>query len=259
MQIVSWNVNGIRAVDRKNALNWAFDAGLDLFCIQETKAHREQLKSELIEPPGWRSAFSQAEKKGYSGTAIFTLKESEWELTSDLDLDLKSALLGEGRITKARIDGLVVYNVYFPNGGRGHDRLEYKYRFYDEFRQLVAKDRARGDSVVVCGDFNIAHKEIDVADPEKWSTVSGFLPEERSIFSSFLNDGYLDSFRLEHGDLENQYTWWDMRTFARGRNHGWRIDYVLLSEDLEESMVDAWISPEIMGSDHCPVGVELEC
>ncbi len=256
MRILTWNVNGIRAVVRKDAFDWLFQSDLDVIGLQETKAHVEQLSPEILEREGYRSVWAQAERKGYSGTVLYYREDSGFENAPFEFTD--SRFNTEGRVTRIRRDDVFLYNIYFPNGGRSEERLQYKMDFYAAFEAVLDDHMSAGEHVIFMGDVNTAHKEIDVAEPETWSTVSGFLPKERAWVDGIIGKGYLDSFRDIHPDVPDQFTWWNMRTRARAVNRGWRIDYIFLCEATAEYLADAWISPDIEGSDHCPVGVELE-
>jgi exodeoxyribonuclease III len=258
MRLCSWNVNGIRAVEKRGDLAWLFQEENDVICLQETKIHADQVTDSLRSPPGYRSFWSFADKKGHSGTVIYVREQLAAKPapllvggSADPDFDR------EGRVVGVDLGALVLFNVYFPNGGRGGDRLSFKHRWHDAFLAHMVR-LAKDKPVVVCGDFNVAHRPLDVARPEQWASVSGFLPAERAWFDRMLQAGFLDSFRAEKGDLTRQFTWWDQRVEARKDNVGWRIDYFILSASLEEKLLDAWISPQIMGSDHCPIGVELD-
>lgn len=258
MRIVSWNVNGLRAVHKRDQLAWAFAGDVDVVCLQETKLQAEAVTDEMRRPPGFRSFWAFGKKKGYSGTAVF--------VRDGVAAEPFPFLVGgaahperdqEGRVVGVDLGALVLLNVYFPNGGSGPERLAFKHRWHDAFlAELSALAQRR--SVLVCGDFNVAHRAIDLALPEQWSHVSGFLPEERAWFDRMLAAGFVDTFRAEKGDVPRQYTFWDMRSRARETNQGWRIDYLVVSRDLEERLVDAWIWPHVLGSDHCPVGAELD-
>lgn len=260
MKIVSWNVNGLRAVSQRGDLAWAFDGSVDVVGLQETKIQPAHVTDEMRAPPGY--SFStwafHATKKGYSGTAIFVrdgiaATPFEFKIGGDAHPEFDV----EGRITGVDLGALVVLNVYFPNGGSSDERLQFKHRWHDAFLARLV-DLARTRDVVVCGDFNIAHKAIDVALPAQWANQSGFLPEERAWFDRLVAAGFIDTFRAEKGDLPRQFTFWETRLNARADNTGWRIDYHVVSKGLEEKLVDAWISPQIRGSDHCPVGVDLD-
>jgi len=256
VRIISWNVNGIRAVQRKGALDWIWDSDLDLVCLQETKAHPEQLDEELTAPPGWSAHFASAEKKGYSGVVTYVRDGVSFKSAkAGLGIERFDA---EGRVMVTDHEDFLLYNVYFPNGKARDERLQYKMDFYAEFQKKTQARVRRGKRIVVCGDVNTAHRPLDLARPKENEAISGFLPEERAWIDGMLAAGWIDSFRAVHGDLPEQYSWWSMRSGARARNIGWRIDYFLLSRKLGDSLKDAWIWPDIHGSDHCPVGVELQ-
>lgn len=265
MKIVSWNVNGLRAVLGRNDLDWAFAASsaggdVDVLCLQETKLQADQLTEAMRTPPGFsRSFWAHAEtRKGYSGTAIFVRDGLDatafpFPIGDDdhPDFDL------EGRITGVDLGDLVVFSVYFPNGGRGGDRLTFKHAWHDRFLEKI-QALSKHKRVVVAGDYNVAHTDLDLALPERWNGFSGTLPEERAWFDRLQGAGFKDTFRDIRGDLPKQFTFWETRVDARKDNLGWRIDYVTVSPALQDLVLDAWISPQIMGSDHCPVGVELD-
>lgn len=253
IKLISWNVNGIRAVHKKGFLDWVKTADPDILCIQETKAWEEQLPDELINIPGYTSYFSQAEKKGYSGTAIFTKTKP---LSVAKGFGIKE-FDSEGRILIAEYPGFHLFNIYYPNGKQSAERLKYKMNFYEAFQKFAGKLKSEGKNLVICGDVNTAHKEIDLARPKENSTVSGFLPEERAWIDRFLADGYHDTLRMFNENPE-VYTWWDVITRARERNVGWRIDYFFVSESLKKNITGAFTMPDVMGSDHCPVGIEIK-
>jgi exodeoxyribonuclease-3 len=256
LKIASWNVNGIRAVQRKGALDWIWDSDLDLVCLQETKAHPEQLDEALTAPPGWGANWAAAEKKGYSGVVTYH-RESAAPRSVETGIGTKR-YDGEGRVVRGDHGDFLLYNVYFPNGKASPERLAYKMGFYRAFRTQVNKQVAAGRRVVICGDVNTAHREIDLARPKENVGISGFLPEERAWLDRFLGDGWVDSFRAKNGDVKDCYTWWSMRSGARLRNVGWRIDYFIVDSGLAGALAKSWTSPEIMGSDHCPLGIELD-
>jgi exodeoxyribonuclease-3 len=253
MRLVSWNVNGIRAAQRKGLLGWFAAEAPDILCLQETKAHPEQLDGELREIAGYHAYWSSAQtRKGYSGVAVYSRTEPRAVSTAfgTEEFDI------EGRILMLDLGAFLLYNIYFPNGGRGPERLAYKLRFYEEFLRQVCRVRDSGRHVVMCGDFNVAHQEIDLADPEGNRNASGFLPEERGWMDRLLAAGFVDTFRMFSSE-GGKYTWWDMRTRARPRNDGWRIDYFVVDEGLRAKVSAAGILAEIDGSDHCPVDLEL--
>ena len=265
MKIVSWNVNGVRAVHGRQELAWVFqpagsEGAVDVVCLQETKIQPEHVKPEVASPPGFERSFwcFHKTKKGYSGTAVF--------VRDGMHAAPFPFLIGgtdhpeyddEGRVCGVDLGEFVLLNVYFPNGGASEERLRFKARWHDAFLDAVlALEQTR--AVVVCGDFNIAHRDLDLALPERWrDNISGALAHERAWFDRLVAAGFIDSFRAEKGDLPRQFTWWETRVNARPQNQGWRIDYVVISKALEERLLDAWISPQIFGSDHCPVGAEL--
>jgi exodeoxyribonuclease-3 len=252
IKLLSWNVNGIRAVHKKNALDWFYEQKPEILCIQETKAQKEQLPEALTAVDGYNAYFVSAEKKGYSGVALYTSIKPK-DIKTGFGINKFDS---EGRILIADYDKFVLFNIYFPNGKQSKERLKYKLDFYDAFLDYANKLKDAGKNIIVCGDVNTAHKEIDLARPKENEKVSGFLPEERAWIDKFLADGYLDTFRM-FNDKPEQYTWWDMKTRARDRNIGWRIDYFYISQSLKTKVKSGFILPEIMGSDHCPLGIEL--
>jgi exodeoxyribonuclease-3 len=256
MKLVSWNVNGVRAVHKRGDLAWAFQDA-DVVCIQETKAAPEQVPEDLRAPEGWQASWVLGEKKGYSGVATFVRDGIEArEIGSGFGKDPRFD--NEGRVLVHDLGAFVLLNIYFPNGGRGPDRLQYKLDFYEAFHEYVLELLEDGRDVVVCGDVNTAHRDIDVAKPEEWANESSCLPEERAFLDRLLESGFIDTYRAEAGDRPNVYTWWDVRKDAREINEGQRIDYFFINEGLEDLLVDAWVNPNISGSDHCPIGLELE-
>ncbi|MBN2724765.1 MAG: exodeoxyribonuclease III [Deltaproteobacteria bacterium] len=257
MKILSWNVNGIRAVAKKGFLEWASKCDCDILCLQETKAELSQFPAELTSHEIFTSFQSDsAEKKGYSGTATF-FKDSKLNHTSTKGMGVEKYDT-EGRIIRTQTDDFILYNIYFPNGSRDNSRLEFKLGFYESLLEKLKKEIATGEKVIVCGDFNTAHREIDLARPKNNIKNSGFLPIERQWLSTYLESGFIDSFRKINGDIEGAYSWWDYRFKSRDRNVGWRIDYFYISENLLPHLKDAFILSEVTGSDHCPVGIELE-
>jgi exodeoxyribonuclease-3 len=253
LKIISWNVNGIRAVQKKGFVEWLVKGSPDILCVQETKADAGQLAEDILNVNGYSAAFTSAEKKGYSGVAIYskrrpkTLKEGMGVRKFD----------SEGRIQIADFEKFILCNIYFPNGKASKERLKYKMDFYEAFLKFAKGLVVKGRNVVVCGDVNTAHREIDLARPKENSDVSGFLPEEREWIDRFLAAGFVDTFRKFNGEPEN-YTWWDYKTGARKRNVGWRIDYFFVSRSLEKNLKDAFIMSDVMGSDHCPIGMVLK-
>ncbi|MEA3521851.1 MAG: exodeoxyribonuclease III [Campylobacterota bacterium] len=251
VEIISWNVNGIRAVANKNALDWINERKPDLLFLQEIKALPEQIPEGLFDEYSALHVNS-AEKKGYSGTMSISNFTSDKSFTCK-DIDT----LNEGRIIENHYGDIIVFGIYFPNGQKDDERLAYKMKFYDDFLNYCDTLRDAGKSIVFCGDVNTAHKEIDLKNPKANSKTSGFLPIERAWIDKVIEHGYIDTFRYVHGDMEDAYSWWSYRSGARAKNVGWRIDYFFISDDLAECLEDAFILEDIMGSDHCPVGIRL--
>lgn len=253
IRILSWNVNGIRAAYKKGFLDWFKKENPDILCLQETKANEDQLIDELKNVESYTSHYSCAEKKGYSGVAIYSkLKPKKVERGFGIpEFDC------EGRIIIADYEKFVLLNIYYPNGKASPIRLKYKMDFYDAFLAFVNKLKKQGKNVIICGDVNTAHKEIDIARPKENSKISGFLPEERAWIDTFLSHGYIDTFRMFNNEPDN-YTWWDMITRARERNVGWRIDYFYVNEEFKKNVKNAFILADVMGSDHCPIGIEIK-
>jgi exodeoxyribonuclease-3 len=252
LRLLSWNVNGIRAAYKKGVLNWFSKEQPDILCVQETKAMKEQLPDDLINVNGYISFFSSAEKKGYSGTATYT-KLHPVKVLNGIGIKKFDS---EGRFLVTEFDEFVLFNIYFPNGKARQERLQYKMDFYEVFLKHLKKLLKQGKKIVICGDVNTAHKEIDLARPKPNEKVSGFLPQERAWIDKLLEAGFIDTLRV-YNQKPEQYTWWDMMTRARDRNVGWRIDYFFISDNLKDNLKNAFILPEVMGSDHCPVGIEL--
>jgi exodeoxyribonuclease III len=252
IRILSWNVNGIRAAYKKGFLDWLKKDQPDILCIQETKAHPEQLSDDLLNVEGYHSYFSSAVKKGYSGVAIYSKLEPK-SIKNGFGIEKFDS---EGRILIAEYADFTLFNIYYPNGKARQERLDYKMEFYDAFLKYVDKLKKKGKNIIVCGDVNTAHKEIDIARPKENEKISGFLPMEREWIDKFLSHGYLDTFRMFNQEPDN-YTWWDQITRARERNVGWRIDYFYISESLKKKIKDAFIMSDVMGSDHCPIGIEI--
>jgi exodeoxyribonuclease III len=253
MRIISWNVNGIRAVHRKGFLEWLSDYRPDILCLQETKAWPKQLPRELLEVEGYDCHFSTPARKGYSGVGTYTRIKP---LSHGFGFGVER-FDAEGRVHWMEFKNFKLYNIYFPNGGQGPERLNYKMDFYDAFLKHIVGERKSGKSVIFCGDVNTAHMEIDLARPKENEQNTGFLPMEREWIDRVIGSGFTDTFRMHHPDEEGRYSWWDYKTRARERNVGWRLDYFFASEDLKGKINDAFILPDVKGSDHCPVGVEL--
>ncbi|MBI9043916.1 MAG: exodeoxyribonuclease III [Anaerolineaceae bacterium] len=253
MKIVSWNVNGIRAVHKKGAFDELVNLDADIFCIQETKAQKEQLGSDILDIDSYTSEFFSAVRKGYSGVATYS-KTEPVDVQFGLGIERFDQ---EGRTLITEYEKFILYNIYYPNGKASKERLNYKMDFYDAFLEHVEISRKKGKGIVVCGDVNTAHKEIDLARPKENSTKSGFLPEERAWIDKFLDHGYVDTLRIFNQEPD-QYSWWDYKTRARARNVGWRIDYFFVNDEFKNNLKDAFILADVMGSDHCPIGIELD-
>ena len=254
MKLISWNVNGIRAMAGKGFMEWLSAEEPDVLCVQETKAQPDQLTEDLRQPPGYRAYWHSAERKGYSGVATLCRTEP---LDTQAGFGEKEFDV-EGRVLITRHRGFTLLNVYFPNGKRDQQRLDYKLRFYADILSFCDRLAARGEHLVICGDYNTAHRPIDLAHPKANAKTSGFLPEEREWVDRYLEHGFVDVFRGLHPDEPGHYTWWTYITNARARNVGWRIDYFLVSRAVLPAVVDAAILSDVMGSDHCPVMLELD-
>lgn len=252
MKIITWNVNGIRAAQRKGFLDWLRKESPDILCVQETKARPDQLDMELRDPEGYYVNFSSAERPGYSGVATFCRHKPVSE-TKGFGIDRFDC---EGRVLVSELPEFTLLNIYFPNGGQGETRLKYKLDFYDATLDYVNALRKKGREVLVLGDYNTAHQEIDLARPKENRNVSGFLPVERAWLDKWVASGQIDIFR-RFNRSPDQYTWWDMKSRARERNVGWRIDYHFLTPGLAEKALRCDILSDVMGSDHCPVRLEL--
>ena len=252
MKILSYNVNGIRAALNKGFADWLNAADPDVICLQETKAIEEQIDTALFEQLGYKHFWHSAQKKGYSGVAILTKTNpiNVQEGTGIEHMDI------EGRVIRADFKNISVISLYLPSG-TNLNRLEYKFKFMDDFQDYINSLKKNYPRLVICGDYNICHRAIDIHDPVRNKNVSGFLPEERQWIDTFINCGFVDSFRYLNPE-PHQYSWWSYRANARINNKGWRIDYNLVSDNLKNNIKRAYLLPEVKHSDHCPVGVELE-
>lgn len=250
VKLVSWNVNGLRACIKKGFLNYFEEVNADMFCVQEIKLQEGQIDLDL---DGYYQYWNYAEKKGYSGTAIFTKKEP---LSVKYGVGIEEHDK-EGRVITLEYEDFYLVNVYTPNSQRELARLDYRMVWEDMFRNyLIELDSIK--PVILCGDLNVAHKEIDLKNPSSNRKSAGFTDEERDKMTELLNSDFIDSFRYFYPDKEDAYTWWSYITRARERNAGWRIDYFIVSKQLEDKLVDAQIHSEVMGSDHCPVVLEIK-
>ena len=252
MKIISYNVNGIRAAVNKNLIGWLKEANPDILCLQETKAQPEQIDTSFFNEMGYTCFMHSAVKKGYSGVAIFT-KISPDNIVIGMDSHKYDS---EGRVLRADFDDLTVISVYIPSGSSGGERQQYKMEFLTDFQKFILHLRQTRPNIIVCGDYNICHHPIDIHNPELHKGVSGFLPEERDWLDNFEASGMVDSFR-EFDKSSEKYSWWNMRTFARDKNLGWRIDYHWVSETLKNRLLSAKILSDAYHSDHCPVMLEL--
>jgi exodeoxyribonuclease III len=251
--LVSWNVNGVRAAVRKGFLEWINEVSPDILCIQETKAHVEQLADEVLHPNGYFGIWNQAEKKGYSGVATFLRDKPLMEISNFG----KKMLDEEGRVILTEHQDFYLFNVYFPNGGRGPERLKYKLDFYKLFLKYMNELRKK-KPVMVCGDVNTAHHEIDLARPKANINNSGFMPIERKWLDKLEEHNYVDTFRALHPEAKDAYSYWDMKSRARDRNVGWRIDYFWADKKIMPKIKEAFIWSDVMGSDHAPVGIKID-
>ena len=253
MKIFSWNVNGVRAIEKKGFLDWIDNEDPDIVCIQETKAKVEQLGSSLIEDHGYHTYWHSAERPGYSGVATFS-KVEPFFVQNGLGIDRFDR---EGRVLITEHENFLLYNIYFPNGQKDEIRLNYKLDFYDELLPIINEQVESGSNVIVTGDWNTAHFPIDLARPKENIKTSGFMPIEREKMDQYVDSGWIDTFRHFNTDPE-RYTWWTYRFGARQRNVGWRIDYFFVNESFISNIEDAEIHENIMGSDHCPVSITIK-
>ena len=252
LKLYSWNVNGIRAAEKKGFLDWMQAANADVVAVQETKARPEQLSDKLLNCDGYNVAFASAEKAGYSGVATYSRLP-----TKAVVVGLGEAVFDtDGRTIITEYDPFVLFNIYFPNGGRGPEYVQHKIAFYRHFLKIAQGYMKKGRSVIVTGDVNTSFAEIDIARPKENANKSGFMPVEREAMGEFFAAGLIDTFRHLHPDTV-KYTWWDQVSRARDRNIGWRLDYFFVSPDLKNKIVDAQIHDDVLGSDHCPISLTL--
>ncbi|MFK4784459.1 exodeoxyribonuclease III [Fusobacterium sp. MFO224] len=250
MKFISWNVNGIRACVKKGFLDFFNEADADIFCLQETKVQAGQIELEL---EGYHQYWNYAERKGYSGTALFT-KKKPIEVTYGMGIEEHD---NEGRIITAEYEEFYFVTIYTPNSKTKLERLDYRMVWEDEFKSYL-KELEKVKPVIFCGDLNVAHKEIDLKNPKANRKNAGFTDEERGKFDNLVNDGFIDTFRYFYPDAIERYSWWSYRFNARSRNAGWRIDYFMISDSLKERLESAEIYSEVLGSDHCPVEVVIK-
>ena len=252
MKLLSYNVNGIRAALKKGFASWLESTQADVICIQETKAMETQVDTSVLEDIGYHHFWFSAQKKGYSGVAVFS-KEKPKNVTYGSGIDHMDY---EGRILRVDFDKVSIMSLYLPSG-TNLARLDYKFQFMDEFNQYIETLKKEHPNLIICGDFNICHKAIDIHDPVRNKNVSGFLPEEREWLDNFMKSGFIDSFRYLNSE-PHQYSWWSYRANSRNNNKGWRIDYALVSKTLKEKIVRSFMLPDAKHSDHCPVGLEIQ-
>ncbi|MAV16393.1 MAG: exodeoxyribonuclease III [Candidatus Marinimicrobia bacterium] len=248
MKLISWNVNGVRAIEKKGFLDWLSDEEPDILCIQETKAKIDQLGTSLTEDHGYHTYWHSAERPGYSGVATFC-KNEPYDVQIGLGVEKFDK---EGRVLITEHENFLLYNIYFPNGQKDDIRLNYKLEFYDTLLPIIDEHVSNGQNVIVTGDWNTAHHPIDLARPKENINTSGFMPIERDKLDQYISHGWVDTFRLFHPEPD-RYSWWTYRFGARQRNVGWRIDYFFANQEFVDQIEDADIYDKIMGSDHCPV------
>lgn len=253
MKIISYNVNGIRAAERKGLSQWLEEENPDVLCLQELKANQSDVDLSVFENLGYHIHWHSAEKKGYSGVGIFTkVKPQNVEIGCNMDIYDR-----EGRVIRADFEDFSVLNTYMPSGSSGDPRQDFKMKWLADFRNYVQDLKKDIPKLLICGDYNICHQAIDIHDPVRNKNSSGFLPEEREWMTDFLSDGFIDTFR--HLNKEpDQYSWWSYRSAARERNKGWRIDYHMITENMKNQLKSANILQDVKHSDHCPIKVELD-
>ena len=255
MRIISYNTNGIRAAIKKGFLDWLATNPADVICVQETKALQSDVDVSEFEKLGYTSHWFSAQKKGYSGVAIFTKRKPDAVIEGNgfVQSDF------EGRVIRADFGELTILNCYFPSGTSGDERQTYKYQWLKEIQQFVDELKKTRKQIILCGDYNIAHQPIDIHDPKGNKNTSGFLPEERNWLTEFFETGFIDTYRFKNPETVGGYSWWSQRfPSVRLQNKGWRIDYICVTTSLEESIKSATILPDIKHSDHCPIYVELD-
>lgn len=259
MKVISWNVNGLRSVHRNGFWKDFMSLKGDIICLQEIKMEPEQLDAETREMPGYVSLWNPSKvKKGYSGTALYIAEPIAKELER-VEYGMGVAEFdGEGRVVTAFFSDFAVCNIYFPNGGQGPERLSFKMAFYNAFLSFIERVREEKKRVIFVGDVNTAHEEIDLARPKENSDTTGFLPMEREWIDEVVASGYVDTYRHFNPNKEGAYSYWDLKTRARERNVGWRIDYIFVSEELLSKVTGTTIHTSVLGSDHCPISVEVE-
>jgi len=253
MKIISYNVNGIRAALKKDFVGWLQKENPDIICLQETKANKEQVETNLISDLGYNLYWFSAQKKGYSGVAIFS-KQKPDRVIEGIGIEKYDF---EGRMIRADFGDFTLINSYFPSGTTGTVRQDFKMEYLADVQKFIDELKKERPNILLCGDYNICHKPIDISKPENKKGVSGFLPEEREWVTNFIESGFIDSFRM-FDDSADKYSWWSYRAGSRAKNLGWRIDYHMVSEPLRSKIKDAKVLSDIVHSDHCPILVELD-
>ena len=254
MRIISYNVNGIRAAIKKGFVEWLATDPADIICLQETKATQDDVNMDAIRALGYHDFWFSAQKKGYSGVAVFTKIKPDQVITGNGHTSSDE----EGRVIQLDFGDIRLINAYFPSGTSGDHRQSFKYEWLDEFYSYLNKLKKKKPNIILCGDYNIAHKEIDIHDPKSNKNTTGFLPEERAWLTKFLESGWIDTFRAFHEE-PHRYSWWSQRfPSVRLNNKGWRIDYITATESLRDRLKDAEIYPDVKHSDHCPVYLEIQ-
>ncbi|AHE95009.1 TPA: exodeoxyribonuclease III [Campylobacter fetus subsp. venerealis] len=251
MKLISWNVNGLRAALGKESFSWLDEHKPDFLALQEIKVSEDKIPAEIYNLGFENISANSAKRPGYSGVMSLSNLKSQNLKSQFFDDD-------EGRVLEHKFDNIHLFNIYFPNGQSGDERLAYKMDFYDKFLSYINALVSEGKGVIFCGDVNTAHRKIDLKNPKANSKTSGFLPIERAWIDRVIDSGFIDTFRFINGDKENAYSWWSYRFNARAKNVGWRIDYFFISSNLKDKLKDAFILDSIEGSDHCPVGIEID-
>lgn len=255
MKLASWNVNGLRACIRKGFLNWLEKQALDVVCLQETKVELEQIPEILKEHPKYSLTLFPAHKKGYSG--VLTLVKKGIKVKHHLGIGIEK-FDSEGRLIISEFENFVLFNAYYPNGQRDHKRVDFKLEFSEAVLQKALSFEKMGKNIILCGDFNTAYSEIDLANPKTNQKTTGFLPQERAWLDRLMSFGYTDTYRLFYPEKKGAYTWWTYRNQCRERNIGWRIDYFFVNKEMKNRVKKAFIQEDVLGSDHCPLGVQID-
>ncbi|MDR0970787.1 MAG: exodeoxyribonuclease III [Bacteroidales bacterium] len=253
MKIISYNVNGIRAAVKKGFISWLQQESPDVICIQETKAQEDQMPTEELNAIGYNCYYFSAKKKGYSGVAIFS-KQKPDNVVYGMGIEKYD---NEGRMIRADFGDKSIISVYHPSGTSGEERQAFKMQWLEDFQKFIEELSKTRSKLIICGDYNICHQEIDIFDPKGNKNNSGFLPEERQWIDSFIKSGYIDSFRYIYPQKKDMYSWWSYRFNARKNNRGWRIDYSMVTDNMKENIKDASILMDVFHSDHCPISLTI--